>query len=166
VYAGAVFGGYVADKVIGYQRSILIGAAFMSAGLFMITMPNQDIFKLGLATIIVGNGMFKPNISTMVGKLYSLGDTRRDSGFTIFYMGINAGAFIAPILTQLLAQQVFASGDVPAYKIVFIASGIGMLISLSGSRSAARRSRASANRSRATSNPMRMVCTWPSARCS
>jgi POT family proton-dependent oligopeptide transporter len=66
----------------------------------------------------------------MVGKLYALGDTRRDSGFTIFYMGINAGAFLAPILTQVLAQKVFNVGDTPAYKIVFIASGIGMLISL------------------------------------
>jgi POT family proton-dependent oligopeptide transporter len=130
VYAGAVFGGYVADKVIGYQRSILIGAAFMAAGLFLIAVPNPDIFKIGLATIIVGNGMFKPNISTMVGKLYSLGDTRRDSGFTIFYMGINAGAFLAPILTQVLAQKVFNVNDTPAYKVVFIASGIGMLISL------------------------------------
>ena len=130
VYAGAVFGGYVADKVIGYQRSILLGAIFMAAGLFMITMPNPDIFKLGLATIIVGNGMFKPNISTMVGKLYALNDTRRDSGFTIFYMGINMGAFFAPILTQYLAQKVFNTGDTPAYKIVFFAAGIGMLISL------------------------------------
>ena len=130
VYAGAVFGGYVADKVIGYQRSILLGAVFMATGLFMITMPNPDIFKLGLATIIVGNGMFKPNISTMVGKLYALNDTRRDSGFTIFYMGINMGAFFAPILTQYLAQKVFNTGDTPAYKIVFFAAGIGMLISL------------------------------------
>jgi POT family proton-dependent oligopeptide transporter len=130
VYAGAVFGGYVADRVIGYQRSILLGAAFMAAGLFMITIPEPDIFKLGLATIIVGNGMFKPNISTMVGKLYALNDTRRDSGFTIFYMGINSGAFLAPILTQILAQKVFNTGDVPAYKVVFFCSGIGMLISL------------------------------------
>jgi POT family proton-dependent oligopeptide transporter len=130
VYAGAVFGGYVADKVIGYQRSILVGAVFMAAGLFAITINNQDIFKLGLATIIVGNGMFKPNISTMVGKLYALNDTRRDSGFTIFYMGINAGAFLAPILTQYLAQKIFNTGDTPAYKIVFFAAGIGMLISL------------------------------------
>jgi len=129
VYAGAVFGGLIADRVIGYQRSILIGAVFMAAGLFMITVPNEDVFKLGLATIIVGNGMFKPNISTMVGKLYTLNDTRRDSGFTIFYMGINTGAFIAPILTQALAQQ-FGSPDVPAYKVVFFVSGIGMLVSL------------------------------------
>ena len=130
VYAGAVFGGYVADKVIGYQRSILLGAIFMAAGLFMITVPDQDIFKLGLATIIVGNGMFKPNISTMVGKLYALNDTRRDSGFTIFYMGINAGAFVAPILTQVLAEKVFNTGDIPSYKVVFFTAGIGMLISL------------------------------------
>lgn len=130
VYAGAVFGGYVADKVIGYQRSILLGAAFMASGLFMITLPNPDIFKLGLATIIVGNGMFKPNISTMVGKLYAMNDTRRDSGFTIFYMGINMGAFFAPIITQHLAQKVFNTGDTPAFKVVFFAAGIGMLISL------------------------------------
>ncbi|MEO8012473.1 MAG: oligopeptide:H+ symporter, partial [Dokdonella sp.] len=90
VYAGAIFGGYVADRVIGYQRSILLGAAFMAAGLFMISMPSLAIFEMGLATIIVGNGLFKPNISTMVGKLYATGDERRDSGFTIFYMGINA----------------------------------------------------------------------------
>jgi POT family proton-dependent oligopeptide transporter len=130
VYAGALFGGYVADRVLGYQRSILVGATFMAAGLFMIALPDPSLFKLGLATIIVGNGLFKPNISTMVGKLYSLGDTRRDSGFTIFYMGINVGGFLAPIFTQLLAQKVFATGDTPAYKIVFISAGVGMLISL------------------------------------
>jgi POT family proton-dependent oligopeptide transporter len=130
VYAGAVFGGYVADRVIGYQRSILVGAVFMAAGLFAITIPDPDVFKMGLATIIVGNGMFKPNISAMVGKLYAINDTRRDSGFTIFYMGINTGAFIAPILTQILAQHVFNTGDTPAYKVVFFASGIGMLFSL------------------------------------
>ncbi|MDP3672008.1 MAG: peptide MFS transporter [Telluria sp.] len=130
VYAGAIFGGYVADRIIGYQRSILVGAAFMAVGLFAITLPDPDLFKLGLATIIVGNGLFKPNISTMVGKLYSLNDTRRDSGFTIFYMGINAGAFLAPIFTQILAQKVFNTGDTPAYKVVFFAAGVGMLISL------------------------------------
>src|SRR5215213_4154006 len=70
VYAAAIFGGYIADRVLGYQRSIM-----------------------------VGNGMFKPNISTMVGKLYGQDDPRRDSGFTIFYMGINLGAFVSPIVT-------------------------------------------------------------------
>jgi POT family proton-dependent oligopeptide transporter len=130
VYAGAVFGGYVADRVIGYQRSILVGAAFMAVGLFAITVPDPNVFKLGLATIIVGNGMFKPNISTMVGQLYAVGDERRDSGFTIFYMGINSGAFIAPILTGILANAMAGSTGVPAYKVVFFAAGVGMLLSL------------------------------------
>ncbi len=131
VYAAAIFGGYVADRIIGYQRSILVGAVIMAAGLFMIAMPDENIFKFGLATIIAGNGLFKPNISTMVGKLYTVGDERRDSGFTLFYMGINLGAMIAPILTGWLAERMFGgSPDLPAYKIVFIVSGIGMLVSL------------------------------------
>jgi POT family proton-dependent oligopeptide transporter len=130
VYAAAIFGGYIADKVLGYQRSILLGAVIMAAGLFMISLPDETLFKVGLATIISGNGLFKPNISTMVGKLYTVGDERRDSGFTIFYMGINAGAFIAPILTGWLAEQFLGTPEMPAYKWVFIASGIGMLISL------------------------------------
>src|SRR5690242_1939594 len=130
VYAGAVFGGYVADRVIGYQRSILVGAAFMAVGLFAITVPDPNVFKLGLATIIVGNGMFKPNISTMVGQLYAVGDERRDSGFTIFYMGINSGAFVAPILTGALANAMAGSTGVPAYKVVFFAAGLGMILSL------------------------------------
>lgn len=130
VYAAAIFGGYVADRVLGYQRSILTGAIIMAAGLFMISLPQEHIFKLGLATIIVGNGLFKPNISTMVGKLYGLKDERRDSGFTIFYMGINIGAMIAPVLTEYLARKVFGTDAMPSYKVVFIASGVGMLISL------------------------------------
>ena len=130
VYAAAIFGGYVADRIIGYQRSILVGAVIMAAGLFMISMPSENIFKFGLATIIAGNGLFKPNISTMVGKLYAAGDGRRDSGFTLFYMGINLGAMIAPVLTGILANRVFGSEAMPAYKVVFIASGVGMLVSL------------------------------------
>ncbi|MEK6612300.1 MAG: oligopeptide:H+ symporter [Gemmatimonadota bacterium] len=130
VYAVAIFGGYVADKVIGYQRSILTGAVFMATGLFLITLPDPTIFKLGLSTIVVGNGLFKPNISTIVGKCYSAGDERRDSGFTIFYMGINAGAFLSPLLTSWLAQSVFGTDGMPAYKVVFLTAGIGMLISL------------------------------------
>jgi POT family proton-dependent oligopeptide transporter len=130
VYAAAIFGGYVADRILGYQRSILLGAVIMGTGLFMVSMPNELIFKLGLATIIAGNGLFKPNISTMVGKLYPVGDPRRDSGFTIFYMGINAGAFVAPILTGWLADQVFGTPETPMYKVVFITTGIGMIFSL------------------------------------
>lgn len=130
VYAAAIFGGYVADKLIGYQRAILLGAIIMAAGLFMVMVPSDSVLKLGLATIIVGNGLFKPIISTMVGKLYATGDERRDSGFTIFYMGINAGAFIAPILTGYLADKIFGTPEMPAYKVVFMAAGIGMVLSL------------------------------------
>ncbi len=149
VYAGAIFGGFVADKLIGFQRSILLGAVIMAAGLFMLASPTETFFKLGLATIIVGNGLFKPIISTMVGRLYGQGDERRDAGFTIFYMGINLGAMIAPVVTGLLARQVFGTkvtfegttvltdGTIelltkvmPDYKVVFISAGIGMLISL------------------------------------
>lgn len=130
VYAAAIFGGYVADRVIGYQRSILLGAVIMAAGLFMIAWPDPTMFKLGLATVIAGNGLFKPNISTMVGKLYSVGDERRDSGFTLFYMGINLGAMISPFFTSILAARVFGTEEMPFYKIVFIVSGIGMLVSL------------------------------------
>ncbi|MDH7454011.1 oligopeptide:H+ symporter [Luteimonas composti] len=131
VYAAAIFGGYVADKLIGYQRAILLGAVFMAAGLFMIMVPSEPWLKVGLATVIVGNGLFKPIISTLVGKLYATGDARRDSGFTIFYMGINMGAFIAPILTGWLAERMFGGNpDMPAYKVVFIAAGIGMVLSL------------------------------------
>ncbi len=130
VYAGAIFGGYVADKIIGFQRSILIGAVIMATGFFMIAIPSEQIFRLGLATVIVGNGLFKPIISTLVGKLYAEADIRRDSGFTIFYMGINLGAMIAPIATQILAQKFFGTDAMPAYKMVFIAAGVGMLISL------------------------------------
>jgi POT family proton-dependent oligopeptide transporter len=157
VYAGAVFGGYVADRVIGYQRSILIGAIFMAAGLFAITIPDPDIFKMGLATIIVGNGMFKPNISTMVGKLYAINDTRRDSGFTIFYMGINTGAFIAPILTPILMDQFTIAGGTPAYKIVFFAAGIGMLISLVWFYIGRSQLKGIGAATGETANPMRMV---------
>lgn len=131
VYAAAIFGGYVADRVIGYQRSILVGAVIMAAGLFMISMPDENIFKFGLATIIAGNGLFKPNISTMVGKLYAPTDERRDSGFTLFYMGINLGAMVAPILTGWLAERMMGgTPGMPAYKVVFMVSGIGMLVSL------------------------------------
>jgi len=130
VYAAAVFGGYVADRIIGYQRSILVGAVVMSAGLFMIMLPNEQIFLLGLSTVIVGNGLFKPNISSMVGQLYGVSDARRDRGFTLFYMGINAGALVSPLVTGWMASYFTDMPMQQNYKLVFLASGIGMLISL------------------------------------
>jgi len=129
VYGSAIFGGYVADKIIGSQHSILIGAVIMGAGLFLIMLPNEQYFMVGLATIIVGNGLFKPNISNLVGKIYSENDRRRDSGFSIFYMGINAGAMVSPIVTQWLASTLSETPMLDNYKAVFGAAGIGMLIS-------------------------------------
>jgi len=129
VYAAGLFGGFIADRLIGHQRSILTGAVVMGAGLFVMMIPNQQVFLLGLALVIIGNGLFKPNISTMVGELYAQGDYRRDAGFTIFYMGINAGSFFSPIITGWLASVVTDTPMVQNYKIVFAAAGVGMALS-------------------------------------
>ena len=123
VYATGIIGGYVADHVLGYQRSILLGAIIMAAGLFVLLIEDLNWFLVGLALIVAGNGLFKPNISTMIGKLYAPGDVRRDSGFTIFYMGINLGAFIAPFITAAWI------GATWGLKYGFLAAGIGMILS-------------------------------------
>jgi POT family proton-dependent oligopeptide transporter len=130
IYAASIFGGYVADKVIGYQRSILIGAMVMAIGLFVVMLPGKEIFMFGLSMVIVGNGLFKPNISSMVGQLYGLGDERRDRGFILFYMGINVGSLLAPLVTGWLASHFTDTPMQQNYKLVFGAAGVGMLISL------------------------------------
>jgi len=129
VYGSAIFGGYLADKIIGSQHAILTGAIIMAIGLFLIMLPDKQFFMVGLATVIVGNGLFKPNISNLVGKIYKPTDKRRDAGFSIFYMGINAGAMISPIFTQWLASTLSETPMIDNYKAVFGAAGIGMLIS-------------------------------------
>jgi len=123
VYATGIAGGYVADRILGYQRSILLGAIIMAAGLFVLLIEDLTWFLVGLALIVAGNGLFKPNISTMIGKLYAPGDVRRDSGFTIFYMGINLGAMVAPLVT---AGWIGATWGL---KWGFFAAGIGMILS-------------------------------------
>jgi len=123
VYATGIIGGYVADHVLGYQRSILLGAIIMAAGLFVLLIEDLNWFLVGLALIVAGNGLFKPNISTMIGKLYAPGDIRRDSGFTIFYMGINLGALIAPVITATWI------GATWGLKYGFLAAAIGMILS-------------------------------------
>ena len=130
IYATGIFGGYAADRLVGYQRAILLGAVVMAAGLFVIAMPQRGVFLLGLALVIVGDGLFKPNISSMVGQLYGPDDPRRDRGFTLFYMGINAGALVAPLLTGWLAARFTATPLQQNYRLVFIAAGVGMLLSL------------------------------------
>jgi len=123
VYATGIIGGYIADHVLGYQRSILLGAVIMAAGLFVLLIEDLTWFLVGLSLIVAGNGLFKPNISTMIGKLYVQGDVRRDSGFTIFYMGINLGAFIAPFITAAWIGANFG------LKWGFFAAAIGMILS-------------------------------------
>lgn len=123
VYATGIAGGYIADRVLGYQRSILLGAIIMAAGLLVLLVEDLTWFLIGLALIVAGNGLFKPNISTMVGKLYAPGDVRRDSGFTIFYMGINLGAMIAPFITSAWI------GATWGLKWGFFAAAVGMMLS-------------------------------------
>jgi proton-dependent oligopeptide transporter, POT family len=124
VYMTGIAGGFVADRILGYQRSIMLGGALMAVGSFMLMAPDLPTFVLGLAVIVVGNGLFKPNISTMVGKLYAPGDVRRDSGFTIFYMGINAGALFAPLVCASWIGQTYG------YRWGFFSAGIGMIVGL------------------------------------
>ena len=124
VYATAIFGGMIADRYLGYQRSILLGGFLMACGMFMLLSTDLKIFLCGLAVIVAGNGLFKPNISTMIGKLYAPGDARRDSGFTIFYMGINAGAFFAPIICATWIGATYG------FKYGFLAAGIGMIFGI------------------------------------
>ncbi|MBK8101075.1 MAG: peptide MFS transporter [Planctomycetes bacterium] len=121
VYATAILGGWVADRILGFRRSILVGGLIMAAGEFMLFLPSQEMFFYGLALIITGNGLFKPNISTTVGKLYQPGDKTRDRGFVIFYQGINLGAFIAPLLCGWLGEQY-------GFRFGFLAAGVGMLL--------------------------------------
>lgn len=100
VYFTPFPGGMLADRYLGYRKAVLIGAVFMSGGLFLMGTPGQTYFVVGLVSLIIGNGFFKPNISVMVGNLYESGDGRRDAGFNIFYMGINVGAFVASFLSS------------------------------------------------------------------
>jgi POT family proton-dependent oligopeptide transporter len=124
VYATGIFGGLIADRFLGYQRSILLGGFLMAVGMFLLLFKDLNTFLIGLSIMVAGNGLFKPNISSMVGKLYSPQDPRRDSGFTIFYMGINAGAFFAPILCASMIGVWYGR------QYGFLAAGIGMILGI------------------------------------
>lgn len=106
VYTMPMFGGFIADRFIGYQRSVLFGGILMTIGHFVLALPADWSFFYGMAFIICGNGFFKPNISSLVGTLYSENDPRRDSGFSIFYMGINIGAAIGGALCAYVGKQI------------------------------------------------------------
>ena len=124
VYIMPVFGGMLADQILGSKKAVTYGAILLVFGhLGMTVESNEQIFYLSLALIVSGVGFLKPNISTMVGALYEEGDPRRDSGFTIFYMGINIGAFTATLLCGYLGEKV-------GWAYGFGAAGIGMLLGL------------------------------------
>ncbi len=136
VYLTPVLGGYLADRYIGRRHSITIGAILMACGQFILGtyewIPPMMALSAGLTFIIVGNGFFKPNISTIVGELYEPNDVRRDGGFTIFYMGINIGAFFAPFVCGFFGEPSNLANIAEAYKwkYGFWAAGTGMLIGL------------------------------------
>lgn len=135
VYLTPLIGGYVADRYWGNRKSIIVGGIMMAIGQFLMFLAGtfyQDVsvaqifMYSGLVALILGNGFFKPNISTMVGQLYPEGDKRVDSAFTIFYMGINLGAFIAPLLCGFLGD----TGQAKDFRWGFLAACLGMILSL------------------------------------
>ncbi len=135
VYLTPLIGGYMADRYWGNRKSIIVGGVMMAIGQFLMFLAgsfyqNVDLARVimmgGLTMLIIGNGFFKPNISTMVGQLYPKGDKRVDSAFTIFYMGINLGAFFSPLVCGYLGD----TGDPGDFKWGFLAACIGMIISL------------------------------------
>ncbi|MGO9172349.1 MAG: peptide MFS transporter [Rhodomicrobium sp.] len=121
VYLTPIAGGLIADRVLGQRRTVIIGAVLMAIGHFM--MAFEPLLLFALLTLILGNGAFKPNISTQVGELYAPGDTRRDSAFSIFYVGINIGAFFSPLVCGTLGEEL-------GWHYGFAAAGIGMLTGL------------------------------------
>jgi POT family proton-dependent oligopeptide transporter len=121
VYLTPVFGGMLADRVLGQHRTILLGAAMMAVGHFM--MAFEPLFLIALTMLILGNGAFKPNMSAQVGGLYAPGDPRRDRAYSIFYVGINLGAFLAPLVCGTLGEEL-------GWHYGFTAAGVGMTIAL------------------------------------
>ena len=123
VYLMGIPGGFVADRFLGHYRAVLIGGIIIACGHFSMAVPGLPFFYFGLLLIVIGTGLLKPNVSTIVGTLYTRDDTRRDAGFSIFYMGINLGAFIAPLITGWLGQKI-------NWHIGFAAAGVGMVAGL------------------------------------
>jgi POT family proton-dependent oligopeptide transporter len=125
VYLTPLLGGFLADRFIGTRRSMILGGVIIALGHFALAMPGLSSFYAGLGLIIVGTGFFKPNVSTQVGQMYRPGDPRRDAGFTIFYMGVNTGAALGPLVCGYLAQS-----ERFGWHYGFAAAGVGMVLGL------------------------------------
>ena len=123
VWLAAIFGGVIADRWLGQYRSVLAGGIIIALGHFTLAFHALPLFYAGLSLIVVGTGLLKPNVSAIVGALYEEGDERRDAGFSIFYMGINLGALLGPIIAGKLAEQV-------DWHLGFACAGVGMTLGL------------------------------------
>ncbi len=123
VYMFTLPGGWIADRLIGPQRAVLAGGVLIAAGHFSMAVPTLATFYLGLVLIVIGTGLLKGNVSVIVGRLYGPDDPRRDAGFSIFYMGINTGAFVAPLVCGYLGQRI-------GWHVGFAAAGVGMVLGL------------------------------------
>jgi POT family proton-dependent oligopeptide transporter len=123
VYLLSVLGGWVADRLVGGRKAVLIGGVIIMAGHLSLAVPGVFFTFLGLIFVALGTGLLKPNVSSVVGELYDADDTRRDSGFSIFYMGVNLGAFFAPIVVGILRATL-------GYHAGFAAAAIGMGLAL------------------------------------
>jgi proton-dependent oligopeptide transporter, POT family len=123
VYLLALPGGWLADQLLGQRRAVFLGGCIIALGHFSLAMHGLTFFYFGLFLIVLGTGLLKPNISTMVGELYPEGGARRDAGFSIFYMGINLGAFVAPLVCGYLGQKI-------NWHWGFAAAGLGMTAGL------------------------------------
>jgi proton-dependent oligopeptide transporter, POT family len=123
VWLTPILGGLIADRLLGQYRSVLLGGSIIALGHFTLAFKTLSTFYAGLVLIVIGTGLLKPNVSTIVGSLYEDGDARRDAGFSVFYMGINLGAFIGPIIAGGLAQKV-------NWHLGFAMAGVGMVLGL------------------------------------
>jgi len=123
VYLAALPGGWLADRFLGAQKAVWYGGIIIAAGHFVLAIPRNEAFYLGLILVVIGTGMLKPNVSAMVGELYPEGGARRDAGFSVFYMGINLGAFIGPFICGTLGEKL-------NWHYGFGAAGLGMVLGL------------------------------------
>ena len=123
VYLAALPGGWVADRFLGARQAVWYGGLVIAAGHFVLALPWTQTFYIGLGLVVVGTGLLKPNVSAMVGQLYSSDDARRDAGFTIFYMGINLGATLGPLVCSGLGENI-------NWHYGFLAAGVGMVAGL------------------------------------
>ncbi len=124
VYASPLIGGWLADRFLGYRKAVMIGGFFFMAGHGLLSIPALWAVYLALTCLVIGNGFFKPNVSTMVGNLYPEGSHLKDRAYNIFYMGINVGAFLAPVVMEIVRQTA-------GFHAAFAVAAFGMVISVS-----------------------------------